>query len=144
MPWTTDGMPADERPVDPGALIDVSHAGVDAVELPLSELLAKRREREAVEARPAARRPVRDRPGAGADRPHRRRRAPGAGRARARAIDGAGDFATSTPARRRARRSWRARSRAPAANAVLAIAVNGRDRGDHAHVRRRRPDRATP
>ena len=31
MPWKADGMPADERPVDPAAPIDVSHAGEPAL-----------------------------------------------------------------------------------------------------------------
>jgi Sulfatase len=51
LPWRTDGVPAAERRVDPGARIDVAHAGEPAVSEPLSYVLAKRAEREAVEAR---------------------------------------------------------------------------------------------
>jgi hypothetical protein len=51
VPWRTDGMPVASRRVDPRARIDVSHAGEPAVSEPLSVVLAKRAEREAVEAR---------------------------------------------------------------------------------------------
>jgi Sulfatase len=51
VPWPTDGMPVAERRVDDGARIDVSHAGEPAVSEALSYVLAKRAEREAVEAR---------------------------------------------------------------------------------------------
>ena len=50
LPWRPDGMPADERDVDPDARIAVSHAGEPAVEEPLSSVLAKKRARDAVEA----------------------------------------------------------------------------------------------
>jgi len=51
VPWRTDGIPADERKVDAAAPIDVSHAGEPALTEPLGSVLAKRRAREAVEAR---------------------------------------------------------------------------------------------
>jgi hypothetical protein len=51
VPWKTDGIPVDEREIDPGAPIDVSHAGVPVLTEPLGSVLAKRREREEVEAR---------------------------------------------------------------------------------------------
>ncbi|HKH17863.1 MAG TPA: sulfatase-like hydrolase/transferase [Solirubrobacteraceae bacterium] len=51
LPWKADGIPADERAVDPGAPIDVSHAGEPALTEPLGSVLAKRRARERVEAR---------------------------------------------------------------------------------------------
>ena len=50
VPWRTDGVPADERRVDPGARIDVTHAGVRAVSTTLEEITRARAEREAVEA----------------------------------------------------------------------------------------------
>jgi hypothetical protein len=51
LPWKADGRPADERAVDPRAPIDVSHAGVPVLTEPLATVLAKRRERDRVEAR---------------------------------------------------------------------------------------------
>jgi hypothetical protein len=51
VPWRTDGIPADEREVDPAAPIDVSHAGEPVLTEPLGSVLAKRRAREEVEAR---------------------------------------------------------------------------------------------
>jgi hypothetical protein len=51
LPWKADGKPADERAVDPRAPIDVSHAGVPVLTEPLATVLAKRRERDRVEAR---------------------------------------------------------------------------------------------
>jgi hypothetical protein len=51
LPWRVEGRPADERPVDPGARIDVSHAGVPVVAPPLRSVLAERARRERVEAR---------------------------------------------------------------------------------------------
>ena len=51
LPWKAAGVPADERAVDPAAPIDVTHAGEPAVTEPLGTVLAKRRERERVEAR---------------------------------------------------------------------------------------------
>ena len=62
-------MPADERPVDPDAPIDVSHAGEPVLTEPLRSVLAKRRAREPVEDAAAARRRLRDRAAAGPDRP---------------------------------------------------------------------------
>ena len=50
LPWRADGMPADERPVDPAAPIDVSHAGEPVLTERLGSILAKRRERERAEA----------------------------------------------------------------------------------------------
>jgi sulfatase-like protein len=49
VPWKADGMPADRRPVDPDAEIDVSHAGEPALTEPLSAVLAKRDERDEAE-----------------------------------------------------------------------------------------------
>src|SRR3954454_2694205 len=49
LPWRADGMPADARPVDPDAPIDVSHMGVHIVPEPLASSEAKRRAREPVE-----------------------------------------------------------------------------------------------
>jgi hypothetical protein len=51
LPWKADGIPADERDVDPAAPIDVSHAGEPVLTEPLGSVLAKRRKREEVEAR---------------------------------------------------------------------------------------------
>jgi hypothetical protein len=51
IPWRADGVPADERRIDPDAPIDVSHAGAPALTEPLGSVLAQRRAREAVEAR---------------------------------------------------------------------------------------------
>ena len=49
VPWKADGMPADRRPVDPAAEIDMSHAGEPVLTEPLSTVLAKRDERDAAE-----------------------------------------------------------------------------------------------
>jgi hypothetical protein len=51
VPWQADGMPADARPVDPVAAVDVGHAGEHVLTEPLRSVVAKRRAREAVEAR---------------------------------------------------------------------------------------------
>jgi len=51
LPWRADGVPADQRAVDAGAPIDVSHAGEPALTEPLGSVLAKRRARERVEQR---------------------------------------------------------------------------------------------
>jgi hypothetical protein len=51
LPWDVDGMPADERPVDPGARIAVSHMGEPAWTGRLGSILAARRSREATESR---------------------------------------------------------------------------------------------
>lgn len=50
LPWPVDGIPADEREVDPAAPIDVSHAGKPAVTVPLGSILRRRGLREGVEA----------------------------------------------------------------------------------------------
>lgn len=50
LPWKAHGMPADERLVDPGAAIDVSHQGKLILTEPLSEVQAKRGERDELEA----------------------------------------------------------------------------------------------
>jgi hypothetical protein len=51
LPWKADGIPADEREVDPAAPIDVSHMGEPVLTEPLASVLAKRRARDEVEAR---------------------------------------------------------------------------------------------
>jgi hypothetical protein len=51
VPWKADGIPADERKVDPEAPIDISHMGKPVLTEALGSVLAKRREREGVEAR---------------------------------------------------------------------------------------------
>jgi len=51
VPWKADGIPADEREVDPRAPIDVSHAGVPVLTEELGSVLAKRNAREEIEAR---------------------------------------------------------------------------------------------
>ena len=51
VPWRTDGMPADERPVDPSTPIDVMDQGEPGRPQPLGALLDAFRAREAVEAR---------------------------------------------------------------------------------------------
>jgi hypothetical protein len=51
LPWKADGIPADEREVDPAAPIDVSHMGKRELTEPLASVLAKRRARDTVEAR---------------------------------------------------------------------------------------------
>jgi hypothetical protein len=51
VPWKADGMPADERPVDPAARIDVSHMGELILTEPLSTVLAQRDARDKVETR---------------------------------------------------------------------------------------------
>jgi Sulfatase len=51
LPWKADGIPADEREVDPAAPIDVSHMGEPVLTEALSSVLAKRHARDEVEAR---------------------------------------------------------------------------------------------
>ena len=51
LPWKADGIPADEREVDPEAPIDISHMGEPVLTEALGSVLAKRRAREEVEAR---------------------------------------------------------------------------------------------
>jgi Sulfatase len=51
VPWRTDGVPADERSVDPGTAIDVTDDGKPGVPRSLGTILDGLREREAVEAR---------------------------------------------------------------------------------------------
>jgi Sulfatase len=51
VPWRTDGIPAGERPVDPDAPVDISHAGKHVLTKPLGAVLAKRDERAAVDTR---------------------------------------------------------------------------------------------
>jgi hypothetical protein len=51
LPWKADGIPADDRELDPAAPIDVSHMGDPVLTEALSSVLAKRRAREGVEAR---------------------------------------------------------------------------------------------
>jgi Sulfatase len=51
MPWKADGMPADDRPVDAGAAIEVAIDGLTGTPRSLGTLLDGLREREAVEAR---------------------------------------------------------------------------------------------
>ena len=51
LPWKPDGVPVQERAIDLGAPIDITHAGEPAVTQSLGAVLAKRRERERVEAR---------------------------------------------------------------------------------------------
>jgi hypothetical protein len=50
LPWQPDGIPADERKVDPAAPIDLSHQGELVLTEPLGSILAKRAARDAVEA----------------------------------------------------------------------------------------------
>jgi len=49
LPWKAQGMPADERPIDPDAAIDVSHQNRHVLTESLSSIAAKRRERDVVE-----------------------------------------------------------------------------------------------
>jgi hypothetical protein len=49
VPWKADGMPAADRPVDPAAPIDMSHAGEPVLTEPLSSVLSKRDERDEAE-----------------------------------------------------------------------------------------------
>ena len=69
VPWKADGIPADEREVDPEAPIDVSHMGnpvlTEALELRAGEAAGTR----GCGGAAAARRRLRDRAEAGADRP---------------------------------------------------------------------------
>jgi hypothetical protein len=51
LPWKADGIPADEREVDPDAPIDVSHMGEPVLTEALSSVLTKRRARDEIEAR---------------------------------------------------------------------------------------------
>ncbi|HEX5618638.1 MAG TPA: sulfatase-like hydrolase/transferase [Solirubrobacteraceae bacterium] len=51
LPWKAQGVPADERTVDPDAGIDVSHQGAPVLTERLSAIEAQRRERDEVEAR---------------------------------------------------------------------------------------------
>ena len=51
LPWKAQGVPADERAVDPDAPIDVAHQGVHKLTEPLDEIEAQRRERDVVEER---------------------------------------------------------------------------------------------
>ena len=50
VPWRTAGIPAGRRRVDPGARIEVTHAGAPALSTRLDAIVRARREREAVEA----------------------------------------------------------------------------------------------
>jgi sulfatase-like protein len=50
LPWKAEGMPADERPVDPAAPIDVSHQGQLVLTESLASVETKRRARDEVEA----------------------------------------------------------------------------------------------
>ena len=125
VPWRTDGMPADERTVDTAARIDVSHAGVDAIDEPLSRLLALRAEREAVEGRL-----LRDGPYAIGPAPSligRRvagaRRAEGGPRA---TVDGAAELADVDPAGAVVPALVSGSVTGLGRDAVVAIAVNGR------------------
>jgi Sulfatase len=49
LPWKAQGVPADERPVDPDAAIDVFHQNKYVLTESLSSIEAKRRERDVVE-----------------------------------------------------------------------------------------------
>jgi hypothetical protein len=51
VPWTVDGRPVDARSVDRGAPIDISHAGVHVLTVPLADVLRGRRAREDDETR---------------------------------------------------------------------------------------------
>jgi Sulfatase len=51
VPWRTDGMPADERPVDPGASIAVTGEGQPGRPAALETVLDGLRERQAIETR---------------------------------------------------------------------------------------------
>jgi hypothetical protein len=51
IPWKTDGMPADERPVDPTAKIEVTNQGQLGTSQPLGDLLADRDARQAYETK---------------------------------------------------------------------------------------------
>ena len=51
VPWKTDGMPADERPIDAGARIEVAGDGRPGEPLALGAILEGLREREDAEAR---------------------------------------------------------------------------------------------
>jgi sulfatase-like protein len=51
IPWKTDGMPADERPVDPAATIEVMNQGQLGTSRPLGDLLAARDARQAYETK---------------------------------------------------------------------------------------------
>ena len=50
VPWKTDGMPADQRPLSASSRIDITHAGAPGQTQSLSRLLAARRERDLHEA----------------------------------------------------------------------------------------------
>jgi hypothetical protein len=50
-PWKPDGVPADQREVNPAAPIDVAHMGEPVLTEALSSVLAKRRARDEVEQR---------------------------------------------------------------------------------------------
>ena len=50
LPWKVDGIPADERAVDPAAPIDVSHGGEPVLTESLGAVLAQESERERAEA----------------------------------------------------------------------------------------------
>jgi hypothetical protein len=49
VPWRTDGMPAGQRPVDPDAPVNISHAGEHVLTQPLHSVLAKRDTQDAIE-----------------------------------------------------------------------------------------------
>ena len=114
LPWKADGMPADERPVDPDAPIDISHMGMPVLTEPLRSVEAKRAAREPFEDRL-----LRDGPYAIGPRPDLIGRPAPSG---ARPVSG-GPYVSG---RRRAARRHRPRrgGRRP-------------HRGDHARVRRR-------
>ncbi len=114
LPWKADGMPADERPVDPDAPIDISHMGVHVLTEPLRSVEAKRAAREPVEDRL-----LRDGPYAIGPRPDLIGRPAPSG---ARPVSG-GPYVWGDVARARRHRPRRG-GRRP-------------HRGDHARVRRR-------
>jgi len=126
LPWKADGIPADERAIDPDAPIDVSHAGKPAVTVPLESILRQRSLRETVEAEL-----LRDGPYAVGPRPELIGRRvsvgtpPAAGAARA-TIDAPGDYADVDTAAALLSAYVSGEVKGLEADAEVAVAVNGR------------------
>ena len=124
VPWRPDGVPAAERKVDPGAAIDVSHAGAEAIDVPLADLLADREERETVETGLLSGGPfaVGPAPQLIGRRVPAGRRAAGGPRA---TIDDADDYAAVDPSAAEIPALVAGRVEGLDAEAVLAVTVNG-------------------
>ena len=126
VPWPIAGRPADERPVDGRAPVDISHAGVPAITVPLATVLRGRRAHEREQARllRAGVWAVGPRPGLVG---RRIAVAPGGARGEPRAtVDAPAEFAAVDPAAPSVPAFVTGRLEGVRADAELAVAVNGR------------------